>query len=159
MKLVLGDLVTMALEGKFDVIVQGCNCFCRMRRGIAKTIAETFPEAVTADNATTRGDKNKLGSISVGMHVTDNHVIHVVNAYTQYSWEGAGVLADYDAVRSCMQIVRRKFPHSRIGIPLIGAKLAKGDWSIIERIIIEELGDLDVTIVHFREEPTSVFTD
>jgi O-acetyl-ADP-ribose deacetylase (regulator of RNase III) len=152
MKIVIGDLIKMALDGQIDVVVQGCNCYCRMKRGIAKTIAETFPEAVAADNATSLGDKNKLGSCSMAMHIHQSHIIHIVNAYTQYHWEGDSkeILVDYDAIRSCMEIVKRYYPRSRIGIPLIGAGLARGDWSVIERIILEELGDLDVTIVHFQ---------
>lgn len=154
MKIVLGNLIQMALAGEFDVIVQGCNCFCRMRRGIAKDIAETFPEAVIADNKTSAGDRNKLGGYSAGIHVTGKHVLTIINAYTQYHFESdeGAVLADYEAVRSCMKLIKAKFPNQRIGIPLIGAGLARGDWVVIERIILEELGDLDVTIVHFNQQ-------
>lgn len=151
MKLILGDIVEMAFNGQFDVIVQGCNCFCRMGRGLAKTIAERIPEAVAADNATTKGDLNKLGTYSVGYHTTDTHTFAVVNAYTQPHWDGDGVevLANYDAIRSCMKEIKKQFASKRIALPLIGAGLARGDWTIIERIILEELDGLDVTIVHF----------
>jgi len=44
MKIVEGDLIKMALGGEFDLIVHGCNCFCTMGAGIAKTIREYFPE-------------------------------------------------------------------------------------------------------------------
>jgi O-acetyl-ADP-ribose deacetylase (regulator of RNase III) len=152
-KIVLGDLVQMSLAGEFDVIVQGCNCFCRMRRGIAKTSAETFPEAVVADNRTKRGAKKKLGTFSIASCHRKNGTVTVVNAYTQHHRKGAGteVLVDYMAVRSCMKKVREQFANSRIALPLIGAGLAKGDWSKVERIILEELAGLDVTIVHFEE--------
>ena len=38
MKIIKGDLIKLALQGEFDVIVHGCNCFCTMGAGIAKSI-------------------------------------------------------------------------------------------------------------------------
>jgi O-acetyl-ADP-ribose deacetylase (regulator of RNase III) len=60
MKIVNGDLIELAKKGEFDVIVQGCNCQCRMGRGIALTIKQQFPEALAADYETTVGDQSKL---------------------------------------------------------------------------------------------------
>ena len=37
-----GDLIKLALEGKFDVIAQGCNCFCTMSAGIAPQMTKVF---------------------------------------------------------------------------------------------------------------------
>ena len=42
MKTVKGDLIHLALAGEFDVIVHGCNCYCTMGVGIAKTIKQKF---------------------------------------------------------------------------------------------------------------------
>ena len=64
MKKITGDLIKLALEGEFDVIVHGCNCFCTMGAGIAKTIKQKFPAAYEADLQTVNGDKSKLGQIS-----------------------------------------------------------------------------------------------
>lgn len=49
MKTLRGDLLAYALNGKINVIVHGCNCFCNMGAGIAKQIKNTFPEAFDAD--------------------------------------------------------------------------------------------------------------
>ena len=38
MKVLKGDLLQLALEGVFDVIVHGANCQCSMGAGIAKAI-------------------------------------------------------------------------------------------------------------------------
>jgi O-acetyl-ADP-ribose deacetylase (regulator of RNase III) len=75
--------------------------------------------------------------------------VHVVNAYTQYDYRGAGVRADYDAIKSCMMWIKRTYEGKRIGLPLIGAGLAKGDWATIEHIIASELHGEDVKIVKF----------
>lgn len=42
MKVVRGDLLQLALDGAFDVIVHGANCQCVMGAGIARTIRELF---------------------------------------------------------------------------------------------------------------------
>lgn len=75
-----GDLIKLALSGKFDVIAHGCNCFCTMGAGIAPQMAAAFgcdefdkeltsytdydedgdPYVVETSN---RGDINKLGNI------------------------------------------------------------------------------------------------
>ena len=48
MNVVDGDLIKLALNGTFDVIVHGANCQCTMGAGIAKAIKATFPEAYEA---------------------------------------------------------------------------------------------------------------
>jgi hypothetical protein len=64
MKVVRGDLVKLALDGSFEVIIDGCNCQCAMGAGIAKAIKQAFSEAYHADKATGKGSRTKLGSLS-----------------------------------------------------------------------------------------------
>ena len=149
MKTVQGDLIQLALDGSFDVIIHGCNCQCTMGAGIAKAIRSQFPEAFDADLKTAKGDRNKLGTISFATVLRDQHEITVVNGYTQFHWRGSGIKADYDAIRSVMGHVKREFGDRRIGYPKIGAGLAKGDWQVIAAIIDEELSGLDHTLVEF----------
>lgn len=33
MKIIKGDLIKLALDGKFDVIIHGCNCFAQWEQG------------------------------------------------------------------------------------------------------------------------------
>ena len=51
MKIIQGDLLQLAKQGDFDVIIQGCNCFCTMGAGIAKSIknASTFDREVIVE--------------------------------------------------------------------------------------------------------------
>ena len=37
-----GNLIKMALEGQFDVIVHGCNCHSTMGAGLAPQMAKVF---------------------------------------------------------------------------------------------------------------------
>ena len=149
MKIVQGDLLRLALDGQFDVIIHGCNCHCSMGAGIAKAIRTQFPEAYEADTATVSGDRDKLGTISFAQVARDGHQFTIVNGYTQFDHSGSAVLVDYDAVRSVMKSVKSQFSGKRIGYPKIGAGLARGDWNRISKIISEELKDEDHTLVEF----------
>lgn len=147
MKYVKGDLIQLALNGEFDLIVHGCNCFCKWGAGIAKQMKESFPFAHSADYITNKGDKSKLGTYIS----TKEHGIIVINAYTQYNY-GRGLQADYDAIRSIMKQLKLSFHGRRIGMPLIGAGHAGGDWEVISKIIEEELSGEDVTIVLWNKK-------
>ena len=149
MKTVAGDLLQLALNGELDVIIHGCNCQCQMGKGIALSIKQRFPEAYAADCRTTKGDEQKLGTFSEIEIVRGPHSFHVVNAYTQFHWRGAGVKADYEAIRKVMRAVKSRFSGKRIGYPRIGAGLAGGDWEVIQAIIDEELAEEDHTYVEF----------
>jgi O-acetyl-ADP-ribose deacetylase (regulator of RNase III) len=149
MKSIEGDLLGLAVQGRFDVVVHGANCQCVMRAGIAKSIRALFPEANEADDATRKGDRAKLGSISVAEVVRGSVHFHVVNAYTQFDYRGPGTRVDYDAVRAAMKLVKQRFPGRRIGYPRIGAGLGRGDWARLAQIIDEELLDEDHTLVEF----------
>jgi O-acetyl-ADP-ribose deacetylase (regulator of RNase III) len=149
MKSITGDLLQMALDGRFDVIIHGCNCQCAMGKGIALSIKNQFPEAYAEDLKTTKADRAKLGTITVAQVERDKARFSIVNAYTQFHYRGDGVLADYDAIRSAFKRVKEQFSGRRIGYPKIGAGLAKGDWKVISAIIDEELADEDHTLVEF----------
>jgi O-acetyl-ADP-ribose deacetylase (regulator of RNase III) len=149
MKTIEGDLIELALEGHFDVIVHGCNCFCSMGGGIARTIKSVFPAAYAADCKTTSGDRDKLGTCTVADCPTESGTVTVVNAYTQYDYAGPGVLVDYDALTQCLEWVARTYPSERIGLPRIGAGLAGGDWHHIQPIIEKTLHHTDCTLVLF----------
>jgi len=147
MKCIQGDLLQLAIQGRFDVIVHGANCQCVMGAGIAKAIRTLFPEAYEADRATQKGDRAKLGSISVAEVVRGAVSFQVVNAYTQFDYRGPGIHVDYGAVQAAMKLVKRTFPGRRIGYPRIGAGLGRGDWVRLSKIIDDEMAGEDHTLV------------
>lgn len=146
MKEINGDLVKMAFAGEVDCFAHGCNCFHSFGSGIARTVRDVFPAAYRADLETRKGDEAKLGTCSVAQcgNVT------VINAYTQFRYGRGKRHADYDAIRSCMRWIKDNYSGKHIGLPLIGAGLAGGDWKIIKAIIADELSGENVTIVHFK---------
>ena len=115
MKTAEGDLLTLAEEGVFDVIIHGCNCFCTMGAGIAKSIRDRFPAAYDADTATEKGDLKKLGTYSSATIETNQRRFIIVNAYTQYDFRARGINADYDAITKVFARIKGHFAGRRIG--------------------------------------------
>lgn len=168
-----GNLITLAKDGHFDVITHGANCFCTMGAGIAPQMAKAFNcDTFPMERSIHRGDINKLGTIDyeiqnivVSKPITINGVTHkvpdfggqdlvVINSYTQYRYgrnhaDGDKTPVDYDAIRLCMRKINHIFKGKTIGLPMIGAGLAGGDWEIIEKIIEEELNAMDVWVVDY----------
>lgn len=143
MKTIKGNLITMAKEGKFDVIVHGCNCYHVMGGGIARQIKDNFPEAYEADLASPKGDIKKLGTYTK----TELGNLTIVNAYTQYSYGYGTRQVDYDAVRKVFKRIRLKFSDKKIAYPMIGAGLGGGNWNTISEIIDDELSGMNHTLV------------
>ncbi len=153
-----GDLVKMAQEGQFDVIVHGCNCFGVMGAGIAPVIAKAFGgnedlvRKADLDFPLELGSKSRLGHYSYLQ--TDN--VLVINAYTQHSTGGrrkGKPDVSYDAIHDVftqLNVDLGSQPTLRIGIPMIGAGLAAGDWSIIKKLINDSTPDLNITLVEYK---------
>ena len=155
LKYISGDLIRDAFN--YDVIGHGCNCFHTMGAGIAPQVKKRFPQAYEADKRTAFGDEDKLGTISVSYEY--NPITHafvfIVNCYTQFSSSSKSInepAVDYNAVRNCMKELHKTFPNKKIGLPMIGAGLAGGDWDVISEIIKEELPTEDVEIVVWEKD-------
>lgn len=144
MNYVKGDLIEIAKQGNFDVIIHGCNCFNIMGAGIAKTIKKNWPEAYEEDCKTVKGDKNKLGTYT--SVIVDNLII--VNAYTQFHYgKKQDYESNYKAIKSVFKKIKTDFKGKKIGFPKIGAGLAGGEWNIISDIINNELLGEECTCV------------
>lgn len=146
-----GDLFAELDTGKYDVLVHGCNCFNTMGAGIAKLIKNRFPEAYAVDCKTTKGNKNKLGNVSIALLQHGGKNLFVVNAYTQYSY-GRGPdakYADLQALASCLKAVQKKLgdPEAgrRILMPKIGCGIGNLDWASVKEVIAETL-EMPVTV-------------
>ena len=118
-----------------------------MGAGIAKSISQAFPEARMADACSRYGSRKKLGTFT---HVDYGDLI-ILNLYTQFGFGGGKANINYNAVRKCMKEIKKRYSGKRIGLPIIGASLAGGDWNTISNIIDEELNNEDVTIVKFKK--------
>lgn len=152
-----GNAISMFLsEESPNAFAHGANCLCKMERqtGIAHEVRTRLPELWEADQATTPGDRNKLGSASMKLwEGCDGAVGHIgYNLYTQYHNTDENDLLDYDALRLCFRKMAKHMLYcgiSKVYIPKIGTGLAKGDWSKILTIIEEETHDITVVVVEY----------
>lgn len=158
MKKVKGNLIKMAEDGDFDVIVHGCNCFHTMGAGIAGQLAAKYPEVPQVDiDETELGDRNKLGTYTAVQIERPDILFTVVNAYTQFNCGGGKRYASYDAIDEAFRALALELntesvdcvSELKIGIPMIGAGLAGGDWEIIEMIINKAMPHNDITLVEW----------
>lgn len=150
MQTTTGDILELAENGTFDVIIHGCNCENIMASGLSKQVKDQYPAAFEADrNFNFRTLDEKLGLIS-GTRVyrkDGSGYFHIINAYTQLHARGDGVLTDYRAVRSAFRNVKNNFIGSKIAYPKIGAGAGRGDWDTISQIIEAELQGENHTLV------------
>jgi O-acetyl-ADP-ribose deacetylase (regulator of RNase III) len=122
-----GNLLDMAENGDFEIIVQGCNCFCTMGGGIAKEIATKYPTAAVADRNTKYGDYTKLGNWSE----FDTGRFTIINAYTQFGISNGEDVFEYTAFNLILQKLDRLYGTYSIGFPYIGMGLAGGNKEVI----------------------------
>lgn len=160
-----GDLLELAFNGRYNAIAHGCNCFVKMGAGIAPAIANAFEGVREADKnyPAPGGSKDRLGNFSLAVDVIDTtlddgrqepKILHVYNLYTQYGtwgrWEGK-MDVDYDALEQCFEKLNTEIPpYAKLGIPMIGAGLAGGDWEEIKKRINRATPDIEIELVIFN---------
>lgn len=160
MKQKQGNLIDLAEQGEFDVIVHGCNCFHAMGGGIAAEIAWRHPEAEEADNQTAKGSREKLGNFSHALvNQKGDSPFTIVNAYTQYRWSGYEDVFEYSHFESFLNrlcaflvpLYREKGSPVNVGLPKIGCGLARGNeeriMSMIEKFSRDVHPWVTVTVV------------
>jgi O-acetyl-ADP-ribose deacetylase (regulator of RNase III) len=115
------------------------NCFSTMGAGIAKLIAELYPEAEIADREYIDKPEDKLGKFSFA--TVKN--ITIVNLYGQFHY-GRGKQTNYKmlekAINDFIEFAKEnKINMDKIGVPYkMGCGLAGGDWVIVEKILFEQ---------------------
>lgn len=151
-----GDL----LQSSCTVIAHQANCFGVMGAGIAKQIAEKYPEVLRADREfpIAVGSRERLGRFSVA-EVHDPAVGRrlVFNLYGQYRF-GRGkrhteVKQLESAVRNMMEYLQDNEDPAwvRVGLPYrIGAGLAGGDWEEILTMLERCSEDFGMEIELYR---------
>ena len=126
-----GNLLDLAENGEFDIVVQGCNCFNTMGGGIAREIAERYPMCQEIDRLTERGEYMKLGNWTE----FDTGKFIIINAYTQYNMSQGTDVFEYTAFELILLKLIHTYGDKRIGLPYIGMGLAGGDkYAIIGMI-------------------------
>lgn len=141
-----GDL----LKAPIDIIAHGCNCKQTMGAGIAKYIAQIYPEVRRADrHFQPQKARDRLGLIDVvSVHkIPDRQIRYVANCYTQLDI-GHGVQISYRAIRDCMSALYHYLENKNLGlgIPKIGAGYGGGNWERIAFDIEQIFVDREIQV-------------
>lgn len=151
-----GDILTSFENEAIDIVVHGCNCYCTMGAGIAKSIKEMYPEAFYIDKKADKlyNDKSvKLGSISFSSVQRRTKRGYIVNAYTQETYWDTKRMLSYDAIESSLFVVSKTFPeHLKIGMPFIGCGLARGNWERVSSIIDDVFKNREIHVYYISEK-------
>jgi len=133
-----GNLIDLAEQGEFDVIVHGCNCLNTMGSGIAKEIRERYPNAYKADFEYMMDEDwrryppvFKLGNYSeAAVYGGGRTLFTIINAYTQLDYNKKDEeFIDRFEYESFYLILKKleTFGPVKFGFPYIGMGLAGGD--------------------------------
>lgn len=135
---VKGDL----LKSDCDFIIHQANCFATMGAGIARQIANRYPEALQADRDYLHpvGSESRLGKFSHAWVNGPYGRQAIINLYGQYRY-GRGKQTNEQAFHAALSLILNsiassKYASAKIGMPKgIGCGLAGGDWDTISTII------------------------
>jgi len=146
----IGNLLT---DPQVNVIAHQCNCFHTMGGGIARIIAQMYPEAVRADNETPHGDESKMGTFSVATVQRGDKKIRIVNMYGQYKTSNTERMTRYDALHDALFELEATIRASVnvdqyiVGVPYgLGSALGGGSWTIVRAILERIFGKSPVQL-------------
>jgi O-acetyl-ADP-ribose deacetylase (regulator of RNase III) len=99
-----------------------------------------------------KGDNFALGMVQL-VKLPDDIIVANMIAQHGYSYAGHPAI-QYPALHMCLSKVakRTKELGATVHMPRIGCGLAGGIWSQVERIILDTMNDLDVTVYDLTEE-------
>lgn len=165
-----GDIFDHFRTGRYDVIIQGNNCFNVQGGGIAPLFVQAFgTDKFPMEDEYYREDINKLGTIDYQTGILVNGRFEwaksnnlfkgckvVVNCYTQYGFSknhsnNTDIPLNYNALALCLQKINHTFRGMTIGLPQIGCGLGGGDWNIVREMIQYYLIDMDIVVVNYQK--------
>lgn len=137
------------LDSKCDIIAHQVNLQGVMGGGLAKQIAQKFPQCeVEYMNCVKiiKSVKNLLGQVLFHKYAKDKYI---ANCFSQ----NIDFTTDYKAIIKCFEFLLndcKKYNYSTIGVPYkYGCGIASGDWSKVEQIfkdIFEKEEDIELQI-------------
>ena len=115
--------------------------------GFSGALERRYPGTRLAYWDNIRQHKHTLGSVFITK--TGNKDVHIAHLVAQHGVRGQGnpVPLQYRALKMCLQELSSHVSGCDvIQMPKIGSGLAGGDWSVIEPMIQQHLGNFNVTI-------------
>lgn len=134
-------------RANLTIIAHQTNCHGAMGAGIAKQIAELYPEVDQAQKEMYKAGKQKLGAIQ--RISVEGGKLTIVNLYEQKGTRlfPGQKLTGYKALEQCLCRLKAMMKETDVlGMPKIGAGRGGGDWSRISQIIENVFGQTTVYI-------------
>ena len=144
-------------ESGADVICHQVNCKGVMGTGVAKQVKERYPHVFEEYKSVCDAEpdaKYLLGAICCVPVGKDEKTQIICSLFGQDNYRGSGFcFTDYTALRIALERVREKYGDKTIALPYrMSCSLAGGDWRLVEKIILDVLGNCDVTICRHEEK-------
>jgi O-acetyl-ADP-ribose deacetylase (regulator of RNase III) len=136
------------LDCQSGVIVHFCNCMGVMGAGLAKAIANKWPQVKTDyKQYLDKLEKDRVFALGDVVITRATNTTYVASCFTQYHYGTNARQTDYSAVIHALDKVRQKSFGLDIFIPHnVGCGLGGGDWgtirTIIENTFCEYSGDV-----------------
>lgn len=139
-------------ESGADVILHQVNCQGVMGSGVAKQVREKYPNVFATYQELCLGEKDHTSNLlGIAQPVqTDDHTI-IINLFAQdnFGYDG-NCYTNYDALRTCLETVRKNNSNDSIAIPyLMACHRGGGDWDKVSGMIEEILDGCDVTFYRY----------
>lgn len=138
------------LDAKEDIIAQGCNCAGASGAGIAKYIAQEYPES---DNKYKELCKKKQFHLGTVMFHEEKDKIQAFCGTQQYygrylKMDKESVEKRYEAIEACLVKIynKAKAESLSVALPRIGCGRARADWNRVKGVIQKVFHDHPVTI-------------
>lgn len=151
-KYIIGDIT----ETELKYIAHGVNCQNVMKSGVAKALFTKYPEVKIQYHDFCKLVPSPAAKLGLAVPVEGNFNKRIYNCFTQldYGYDGKKYV-DYFAVATAFNNIRKDQLDSPVAIPKIGCGLAGGNWTFMEQLINDTVGD-DLEIwVYELEQPKS----
>lgn len=149
-KPLLMEIKGSILDASEDIIAQGCNCTGASGAGIAKYIAQEYPESDSKYKALCQKKEFKLGSVMFNKEKDKIQAFCGTQIYygKYLKMDQKSVEERYQAIEECLVKIynKAKAEGLSVALPRIGCGRARADWSRVKKIIKKVFHDHPVTI-------------
>jgi O-acetyl-ADP-ribose deacetylase (regulator of RNase III) len=142
-----GCLIEGFEAGEVEAIGHQANCQNTMNSGVAKALRVKWPQVYEADCQTIKGDRDKLGSLS--MTLCEHGPIFNLYGQYIYGYDRSVQYTDLDALDKALGVMRLFIDageHKSVGFPKLGTDRGGAKWVDVEALIVKHFAGIDVTI-------------
>lgn len=138
------------LDAEEDIIAQGCNCAGASGAGIAKYIAQEYPESDRKYKELCKKKQFYLGTVMFHEEKGKTQAFCGTQQYygRYLKMDKESIEKRYQAIEECLQKIyeKAKSESLSVALPRIGCGRARADWNRVKGIIQKVFHDHPVTI-------------